>query len=242
MNIFDEMYSKLNKTHDFILTPCDTDSISFCKNDGSEFSEEEQESLLNEINSFMPNFITYAHDGYFPKIVILKAKNYITYDGVKIKKKGSSLKSSKTEKGISDLLNQVIEAMVFDKGEEEIICIYTNFIKEVNNLKDISRWVSKQTYTEKMINGIRANETKKVDAVVGKDLQMGDKFYVYTTIDEKLKCQEDWVNDHNPNKLMKRIFDTMKIFGNILDIKLFPNYTLKKNKLLLNNLLSLQLL
>src|SRR5579885_2518145 len=102
-NILENMYSNLKKQHDFILGPVDTDSISICKQDGSEFTSQEQQNLIDEINSYLPKYIVYANDGYFNKVIILKAKNYILYDGKKIKKKGSSLKSSKIEKGLSDL-------------------------------------------------------------------------------------------------------------------------------------------
>ena len=49
--------------YDFIITGVDTDSIAFCKKDGAPFSEEERESLLEELNSVMPKGITFCEIG-----------------------------------------------------------------------------------------------------------------------------------------------------------------------------------
>ena len=68
------------RKYNYILGPIDTDSVSFSKPDGSPFTEEEQHSLLNEINNLMPKKIRYSHDGYFKTVVVLKAKNYILED------------------------------------------------------------------------------------------------------------------------------------------------------------------
>lgn len=221
------------KTHNFTMVNLDTDSISFSKQDGSAFSEEETTLLLQELNSNFPDKIKWEHDGLYPKIIVLKIKNYILYDGKKITKKGSSLKSSKTEKALKQFMDEVIEALVFDR-QKEILSIYNKYIKEVYNLKDITRWVAKVTITNSVLNPERTTEQKKLDALKGKQVQMGDKYYMYFTTDKSLSLQEDWNSltpNHNPEKLAQRIWNTLNIFKNVLPMEQFPKYHLKNKKI-----------
>jgi hypothetical protein len=60
---------------------------------------------------------------------------------------------------------------------------------------------------------------------------MGNKFWVFHTIDEKLALQEKWQNNHSPVQLSKRIYNTLEIFENIINIKQFPKYHLKNKKI-----------
>jgi len=68
------------KTYNFILTNADTDSIMVNKPDGSEFTEQEQHDLLEELNGLFPELINFAPDGYFRKTIVFKAKNYVMFD------------------------------------------------------------------------------------------------------------------------------------------------------------------
>ncbi len=64
----------------------------------SEFTKEEQDALIAEINEHMPELIKYAHDGYYKTVAVLKAKNYILVEpSGKVKLKGSSIKDQKKE-------------------------------------------------------------------------------------------------------------------------------------------------
>src|SRR4051812_8035651 len=107
------------KTHDFTLVNADTDSISFCKPDGSPFSPEEQEQLLEQINSYCPPLVQYAHDGYFDMAAIFKAKNYMLYDADHPKKKltikGSGLRDPKKPKAVQEFYTKIIDSMITEK-------------------------------------------------------------------------------------------------------------------------------
>lgn len=260
--ILKEMYSKLNITHDFLLAPVDTDSISFCKQDGEPFTDEEQDSLLNEINSMLPEYIVYADDGYFDRICVLKAKNYILKQGDKVKLKGSSLKSSKIEPRLKDFMGEIINCLLTD-NTDNIINVYNNYVREVHNLKDITPWASKKTITESVLNPERTNEQKILDALKGRPVSQGDKIYVYfaeersvtqvpryktdrktkekvlvcyvekEVVANPLRLKEDWQADkpdHCVDTLLDRLYNTIKIFKNVINIDLFPKYTLKANK------------
>lgn len=226
-------------THNFNLVNMDTDSISFCKPDGAPFTEQEQIELLKDLNSNYPDKIRFEHDGIFPVVCVLKTKNYILLDEKgKLKKKGSSLKSSKIEKGLSDLMDQIIHSLVFDK-QDQLLPIYHKFIIEAHKVTDISRWTSKRTITSSVLKPTRTNEQKQLDALNGQDLQMGNKFHIFFTNElyqgkkDKftLKLAEHWNNDHNVMALVKKIYKTLLIFKNVINLDQFPKYHLKNKKI-----------
>jgi DNA polymerase elongation subunit (family B) len=220
-------------THNFIIAGCDTDSIAFSKPDGSPFTTIEQEDLLKDLNFQFPEKIHWEHDGIYDKMIVLKAKNYILYQNGKIKKKGSSLKSSKTEKGLRDFMSEIIDCLIFDKTGE-LISVYHKYVKEVFNVKDISRYSSKKTITSKVLDAERTTEVKILAALEGAQAQMGDKYYMYFALDKSLKIQENWnINapDHDPEVLLAKLYKTLLIFQNVIDIKLFPKYYLKNKKI-----------
>lgn len=101
------------ETHNFILGPVDTDSISLCKPDFSPFTEEEQQMLIDEINAQLPDLINYANDGYYQACVVLKAKNYILrkHNGKTIFK-GSSIKTQQKEPALREMMEKLIEVLL----------------------------------------------------------------------------------------------------------------------------------
>lgn len=165
-------------THNFILINADTDSVTIGKPNGIPFSEEERINLINEINGIMPEKINFSDDGYFEKVIILKAKNYILQQNGKISKKGSSLKSSKIEPRLKAFMSEIIDCLLTD-NQASIIDVYNKYVLEIHNLKDISGWCSKKTVTQSVLNPERTNEQKVLDALNGAQVQMGDKIYVY---------------------------------------------------------------
>lgn len=215
-------------SYDFQIVNADTDSISI--SDGHEMDEDLRKEILKAINELYPAKIKWEDDGYYPSVLVLKAKNYALKDiKGKVKIKGSALKSSKIEKALKELMDKIVNFFL-DGKESELLNIYHNYIKEVYNVEDISRWSSKITVTEAVLNAGRTREKKMLEAIQGNDIQMGNKFWVYSTIDDKLKLQENWSNDHNPIQLSKRVYNTLEIFENILNLTNFPKYHLKNKK------------
>lgn len=260
------------KTHNMTMVNMDTDSISFCKSDMSVMTKEEQMSLLNELNSLMPDKIKFEHDGYFETFVVVRAKNYIMYDGKKLKVKGSAFKDVKKEKILKDLISEIVDCLVFDKVHE-VPNIYKKYVKMAKDCKDISAWAKRATitkaileckdYTENDIAAkrVRRNETEVWDAVKNIHIQEGDRVLLYPAVIEKTvehvpvyktnrKTKEkEWVsnkevinykyglkllnlyqNDADIEQLVKRVYDTVKIFKNVIDMEQIINYNLKKNK------------
>lgn len=248
-----DRYDKNN----FVMTNADTDSISFRKSDGSSFSEEEMNSLIDSINSILPEKIEYEDDGYFDRVIVVKAKNYVLKSGNKIKYKGSSLTDSKKEPALIEMLHKIIEdSLIYEKTD--YVDIYNEYLKETMNISDISRWAVKKSITEKLLESERANETKVVDALEGKDFQIGDKIYVFSKIEgmtqkyEKgvpvflkktgepkmienkvLRLVEDFDGSYNKWHYVERVYKTFKILENVIDIHRLVKYHLKSNRKLL---------
>lgn len=216
-------------SHNFVLSNCDTDSICFCKPDGSPFSKDEQTSLLNELNSLFPEKIHFDHDGIFTKMIVLKAKNYIMKDeNGKVKVKGSALKDTKKPKALKELIEKIIDSLLNDRNDLELL--YIQYVKEVLSLKDITRYAKKVTLTEKTFKSERANETKIVDAIEGTEFSEGDKKYVFFRKDGSLCLVEKFDGNYDEMKLIDNIYKTFKIFESVIDFSKFVKYTLKRNK------------
>lgn len=224
------------KTHDFILTNLDTDSLAIAKPDQSSFTEQERKNLITELNSLLTPGIEFADDGYFTRYVVLKAKNYIMYDGKKMKIKGSALKSATLEPRLKEMLKEFIDAIVYDKMSN-LQQTYNKYVKEIRDgFVDPKLWAKKMTLSEKTFNSPRENEQKVIRAIAGKEYKEGDKVYVFITEDEQLAVIEEYKANYNKDKYYEKIFKCVKRFETVLDVSMFLNYKLKKNKKLLEEL------
>lgn len=245
------------ENHGFVMTNADTDSISFRKSDGSPFTDEETEYLISEINDILPEKIEYEDDGYFDRVIVIKAKNYVLKSGDKIKYKGSSLTDSKKEPALIEMLHRIIEdSLIYENTD--YVYTYEKYLKEVMDISNISRWAVKKSITEKLLESDRANETKVVDALEGKDFQIGDKVYVFTKIDglkqavvkgepvflkktgepkmvenSVLRLVEDFDGDYSKWHYVERVYKTFKILENVIDMSRLVKYHLKANRKLL---------
>jgi DNA polymerase elongation subunit (family B) len=226
--------------HDFIIAPSDTDSISFCKSDMSEFSPEELKSLLGEINEQSPDKVLWEDDGYYKTIVALKAKNYVLYDGKKLKIKGSALKGSTRPEAIKEFIKKTIDTMVYTENVEQVNPklqeVYDQYVQEAMNVDNIKRWSARKTLSSTMLASERANETKVIEAIKGSDYREGDRFFTYYKDDDSLGLSENFDGNYNKKRLLKNLHDTISIFDTVLPVKdLFKNYSLVKNYKSLDN-------
>lgn len=178
----------------FIISNVDTDAISFCKSDMSEINEQEQDFLLDELNSLYPENIKFEHDGYFPSFVVVKAKNYIMLDeNGKIKIKGSSMKSLKTESILKQMIGEIVTALIEHKLDD-ISEIYKKYVRMAKSPTDILIWSKKATITKPILNckgyveqdildkKLRRNETEIYDAITHIHVQEGDRVQLYPAI------------------------------------------------------------
>lgn len=178
-----------------VLVNCDTDSTMIAKPNGLPWTKEEREKFLEALNSNFPDLIRWEDDGYYSSVVVVKSKNYalLPEGETKIKTKGSSIRDQKKEPALREMMDKLIESMIYGKQNE--ITIYEQYVKEALNVKDIRRWCTKKTLTESIFNckdhtqedidnkTIRKNEADVWDAVKNEEgLQEGDKAYLYPVI------------------------------------------------------------
>ena len=227
--------------HNFILGPVDTDSISFCKPDMTPFTDEERQQLLDEINQLMPPLVQYADDGYFKTCIVVKAKNYVLWDGKKIKYKGSALKATMKEPALQEFIKKLIDVMLenpeMDVIHEKCKEVYLSYVREIMNVQDITRWSSKKTITDKILKNERSNEAKVRDALDGSDYVEGDKIFVYFKEDGTLNLVENFNNDHDKKKLLGKLYKTSNTFETIIPKELFTNYSLVKHYKIIDQIL-----
>lgn len=218
--------------HDFKLSNCDTDSISFCKNDMSPISKEERSALLDEINSLMPEFIKFEDDGYFPSMVILRVKNYVSIDEQgKVKIKGSALKDQKQPAAIKEFKNKIVHLLLNEFTVDQLINIYHSYVKEIWNLssqEQIKRWSAKYSLSDKTFKSERTNETKIVDAISGTEYVEGDKVWLFFKKNKSLCLVEKFDGNYDKMKLLQKLHSATEVFENVLP-EIFLKYSLKNH-------------
>lgn len=271
--------NSLDRYHNFIISVIDTDSLTISKPDRGEFTQQEIDILTKEINEISDDLIRWEFEFYIPKLIVVKSKNYILYDGKSIKIKGSGLRDQKKEPALKEMIDKIINGLVHENIN--IIEIYNQYIKEALNPQDVRRWCQKKSVSESVLNckgyedmsdddedSPRKNESDVWDAIKAEEgIQQGDKIYVYPvylgkkTYEEKkfkknketgekefagyvtkekdvygLRLDKYYKNDIATDKLVKRVYDTIKIFESVIDISQFPKYHNKSNKELLEKL------
>lgn len=218
-----------SKENGFTLVNADTDSIAISGGAGS------RGDILSSINSLYPQRIRWEDDGLYEKVLVLKAKNYVLVQEGKRKVKGSALKATLKEPALREFINELI-TLLLDRAEPlKLRALYERYVTEITSLKDITRWSSKKTITEKVLNPERTNEQRVLDAIEGEDYSQGDKLYFYFRADGTLSLATDWTGDHDVNRLLEKLYKTVVVFKPVLDINNFPNYKLKRNKKLLSS-------
>jgi DNA polymerase I len=214
----------------------DTDSISFAHQDEREMLPVERKTLLANLNELFPERIKFEDDGYYTKVVVLKAKNYILFDGEKIKYKGSSVKATVKEAALKQFIKDLIDAMF--SGNYDFVEIYNRYVLEIMDMKDIRRWVSKRTISDKVMAAARTNELLVKQAIAGTEYQEGDKPYFFYKSDGSLCLVEQYTGDYSRDRLLEKLHNTVYTFETVIDPQMFPNYKLKRNKAALAELIN----
>lgn len=192
--------------HDWLLVNLDTDSLSFCKKDGSAFTDKEQELIRKEINQIM--YSEWEFDGMFSNFVVIKAKNYAMIENGKKKIKGASLRDTKREKALIEMLGKCIDLLLVN-NKEGCYALFEQYAEEISDVKDISRWAVKKSITETLLSSERLNETKVLDALEDVDFQVGDKIFLYNTVDGEV--QDSAKGELIFTRINKAIYEAMGI-------------------------------
>ncbi len=226
-------YLKILKTssftpHNFVLANCDTDSIAFRKSDGSDFDKNELDSLVSEINAIMPERIVWDNEGKFRRFIVVAAKNYLLDDGKTIKIKGASLKATMREPALKDFISEILELLRTDR-QAHIFDLYRSYALKIVDLKDISQWCFKKTITKSILEPERTQEARVLAALKGSVFSEGDRVFLYFKTEEEYALREKFDGTYCRETLLRKLYNTLKIFSKIIDISLFPNYALKRN-------------
>jgi len=221
-------YNDMEKLN-YTLCNIDTDALSFCKADGSKFTEEEYNHIHTYLNKIM--YCNWEEDGTFDSFIVLKAKNYVMRTENKIKFKGSSIADSKKEKRLTKLMKDILVDMSY--GNNNYLVHYESCVRDLLNNYVKEDWCTKKSITKAVLENERTNEKVVRDAFNGRTFSEGEKIFVYYAAD-RLKMIDDYDGTVNLKHYLKRIYDTMSIMENIIDMSTVPKYyTVKLMKELL---------
>lgn len=222
--------------NNFLLVNGDTDSIAFKKRDEKPFTPEEQETILEQINSLMPQHIVWKNDKYYRRFIVCAAKNYILDDGKKVTIKGSGLKATKKEPALREFIKEVCHLLLKDR-KDQIFLLYLSYVKKIMKLEDISQWCFKATVTKKVLEPSTTFNQKIRTAIGTRSVSEGDKVYLYFRQDGTLSLREDFKGDCDKIVLLGKLRDTVEVFSSVFDTELFPDLTLARNKGLVDEIL-----
>lgn len=204
----------------FAIANADTDSFSYTG--GDDFEAE-----IEELNALYPDMIRWEDDGVYDSVLVVKAKNYALRSGGKTKIKGSGLKASMKESALRDFMNQTIQNLL-DGNYSKVLDSYIAICHNCISITDITPWAFKKTVTKSVLQPKRTNEQRVLDALKGKNIQEGDKVYLFYKSETELACVEDFNGEYDTIRLLGKIYKTLKIFETVLDLKQFPKYYTKK--------------
>jgi DNA polymerase I len=218
--------------NEFKIVNADTDSISFTS--GKKLAAGLFEEHVALLNSLYPERIRWEDDGYYKTVVVVKAKNYVLQDeDGDVTIKGSGLKGTMKERALQQFMREVIELLL--KGRKDrLVRLYETYVKRVDNLTDITDWCFKKTVTKSVLEPERTNEDRVKDALDLETVSEGDKVYLFFKSAEQLCLREEFDGTYDKDKLFKKLYDTLCVFETLIDVDLFPNYALKRNKELLS--------
>lgn len=222
------------------IVNADTDSFSYTT--GYNLSPTEFKVHIIDLNRLFDPLIYWEDDGQYDTVVVVKAKNYVLYNDGKFKIKGSALKATMKEPALKKFIDEIL--MLFINGNQEALYdLYNQYARAIGTINgsNIKDWASKKTITKSVLNPKRTNESRVKDAFEGKDYKEGDKIYVFFKTKTNLELVENFDGEYCKDTLYKKLHATIKIFETLIPTSLFPNYSLKKNKELLDRLGSVEL-
>jgi len=144
------------------LVNADTDSVSYVPEVGT------MQDHLNQLNALSPDGIKWEDDGIYESVLVVKAKNYALKQDGKITIKGSGLKASMKEPALKEFISQSLVELLNGGSPDYIEYLYLRIVNEITfGQLDISKWCSKKTVTNAVLNPGRTNESRVLDALKG---------------------------------------------------------------------------
>lgn len=211
----------------YTIVNVDTDSFSYTAK--KKLTDVEFNAEIVDINSRFKDGIVWENDGYYKKVIVVKAKNYVLDDGKKLTIKGSALKASNKERALQFFINDVI-MLLLKNNKDRLFRLYNSYAEEINDIKDMTRWAMKKTITDAVLNPERTQEKKVFDAIQCIHYQEGDKVRLFSKDPDTLCLVENFDGVYDKDTYFKKLFDTLKVFEPLIDSTLFPNFKLSRNK------------
>lgn len=249
---------KVTEGHGFSLVNVDTDSFSITQNKA--ITKEDWQKFLDNLNVQFPKLIKWEDDGIYNRVIVIRAKNYVLLKDGKVKFKGSAITDQKKEPALIEMLERMIDALLNDeKAALPVIyrsyireALNIQFIHRWVTKKTVTKAVlNPSRLTErKILNAI--NECIEQKLIEG--VQEGDKIWLYNSIngtiqDTKkgelifykngepkmipnyvLKDVRMWKNDEYKMHYIDRVYSTVQILSNVVDMEKIVDYTLKNNR------------
>lgn len=212
---------------EFKIVNADTDSFSYTT--GKQLSGESFAEHIEEVNGLNEG-IVWEDDGQFKKVLVVKAKNYVLHDGKDIKIKGSSLKATMKEPKLKAFIDDVIRLLLADR-KDNLYDTYLYYVACIGDIgpKSIHDWVSKKTITKAILNPERTTE-ERIKAALTRPVQEGDKIKVFFETPEKVTLLEDFNGTIDKPTLYRKLYKSLEIFNTVVDVGVFPNFSLKRNE------------
>lgn len=257
--------AKIGNGRGYTLVNVDTDSFSITQNQAT--TKETWKSFLDELNQQFPKLIKWEDDGIYEKVIVIRAKNYVMVKNGKVKIKGSAIRDQKKEPALVEMLKKMIDALLNDEKAALPILyrMYVREALSIKDIKRwvTKKTVTKSVlepsrlHEQKILDAINGS----INAGVIEGIQEGDKVWVYNAIDgqiqdvkkgEKvfyrdgspkmidnciLKDQRLWNDDQDVMHYVERVYDTVSILANVIDMNDFVRYGLKSNREKLKDLL-----
>jgi DNA polymerase elongation subunit (family B) len=248
------------------LVNVDTDSFSITK--GIEVKPAEFAIFLESLNSLYNKLIRWEDDGIYEKVIVVRAKNYVLVRNGKVKFKGSAMTDQKKEPALIEMLEKMVYALLDDeKASLPTIyrsyikeALNIQFINRWSTKKTITKSVlSPSRLTEqKVLDAVQ----ETIDKGIVESVQEGDKIWVYNCIkgDIQVKAKGElvyfkdgrpkmkpnavlrdvrlWEKDQDPLHYVSRVYSTVEILTNVLDMDKFEDYGKKSNAEKLKSLTS----
>lgn len=209
----------------YTVVNADTDSFSYVEPKG--YTDELYLKDLEDLNTLFHDLIVWEDDGKYKKVLITKAKNYVLFDGKKTTIKGSALKATMKEPALQYFIRDIIEAFMSEKVYliNYLYFDYLNQVNDIESIKDMRQWSSKKTVTSSVLTGEGTTETKLRKAIQNRDLQEGDKFFVYFRPDTSISMLQDFDGNYCKKTLYSKVFKTLYIFSELLNIKCYADFS-----------------
>lgn len=245
----------------FKLVNVDTDSFSV--DPGYRVTDKEYKDLVDELNSLYPKLIVWEDDGLFDKVIVVKAKNYVLKTGDKIKYKGSSITDQKKEPALTKFLKDVINAIINEENDAIKDIFKKQCLAALNptDIRDwtVKKTITQSVLQPERLNEQKVLDAcnEAIGEQIIQNIQEGDKVWLYQAIDgEKqkvvkgepvflkdgtpkmesntlLRFPELYKNDHDKWHYVQRVYKTLEILDNIVDMSQFEKYHLKAKRKLL---------